>query len=67
MSKIRVISDIPVMDESGNVLHIRELAGPADEISAMDTSDLANGTLAFVSDSGVIKPFDEDDGWGEGV
>jgi len=67
MAKIRVVSDQPVMDDDGNILHIQELAGPADELDAMDTTHLANGTLGLESDTGLIRPFDEDDGWGEGV
>lgn len=65
MSKIRVISDLPVMDDNGNIKHAQVLAGPSDDREAMDTGELANGTLFLESDTGNIRPFDEDDGWGE--
>ena len=64
MAKIRVISDILTTDDSGNILHIMELCGPKDDIDAMDTSNLANGTFASESDTGKIRQFDEDNGWG---
>lgn len=61
MSKIRVISDIPVMDDSGNVLHIQELAGPSS--GTKPTDGMANGSLFLETDTGYIYVFDEDDGW----
>ena len=62
MAKIRVISDIPVMDDSGNLLHIQELAGSSDE--SKPTAGMANGSLFLETDTGLISVFDEDDGWG---
>lgn len=62
MAKIRVISDIPVMDDSGNLLHIQELAGPSDETKP--TAGMANGSLYLETDTGLISVYDEDDGWG---
>lgn len=62
MAKIRVISDIPVMDDSGNLLHIQELAGSSDE--PKPTDGMANGSLFLETDTGLISVFDEDDGWG---
>ena len=63
MAKIRVISDIPCLDDSGNVLHIKELAGPSDVTKP--TAGMANGSLYLETDTGLISVFDEDDGWGE--
>lgn len=63
MAKIRVISDILTTDDSGNLLHIQELAGPSD--ASKPTIGLANGSLFLESDTGKIAVFDEDDGWGE--
>ena len=62
MAKIRVISDIPVMDDSGNILHIQELAGDSNE--SKPTTGMANGSLYLETDTGMISVFDEDDGWG---
>ena len=62
MSKIRVISDILATDDSGNILHVQELAGPSSE--AKPTAGLANGSLFLESDTGLIAVYDEDDGWG---
>ena len=62
MSKFRTISDILTTDESGNLLHIVELAGPSDETKP--TTGLANGSLCLETDTGLIAVFDEDDGWG---
>lgn len=59
---IRVISDIPCIDESGNTLHIVELAGPSDE--TLPTDGIANGSLYLESDTGKIAVYDETDGWG---
>lgn len=64
MSKWRVISDQLTTDESGNILHIQELAGPSGETKP--TAGLANGSVAMETDTGLICLFDEDDGWGEG-
>lgn len=62
MDKIRVISDLPVMDDSGNILHIQELAGDSNE--SKPTDGIANGSLYLETDTGLISVFDEDDGWG---
>lgn len=62
MAKIRVISDLPVMDDSGNILHIQELAGDSNE--SKPTDGIANGSLYLETDTGLISVFDEDDGWG---
>lgn len=62
MAKIRVISDTPTMDDSGNLLHILELAGPSDE--SKPTDGVANGSLFLETDTGLISVYDEDDGWG---
>lgn len=62
MAKIRVISDIPVMDDSGNILHIQELAGDSNE--SKPTTGMANGSLYLETDTGLISVFDEDNGWG---
>lgn len=65
MSKIRVIDDLPVMDDIGNVIHAQVLAGPSDDREAMGTGHLANGTLFLESDTGKLYAFDEDSGWKE--
>lgn len=62
MAKIRVISDLPVLDDSGNILHIQELAGDSNE--SKPTTGMANGSLYLETDTGLISVFDEDDGWG---
>lgn len=62
MAKIRVISDLPVMDDSGNILHVQELAGDSNE--SKPTDGIANGSLYLETDTGLISVFDEDDGWG---
>ena len=62
MAKIRVISDLPVMDDSGNILHVQELAGNSNE--SKPTAGMANGSLYLETDTGLISVFDEDDGWG---
>lgn len=62
MSKIRTISDIPCMDDSGNLLHIVELAGDSNE--SKPTDGIANGSMYLETDTGKIALFDEDDGWG---
>ena len=62
MAKIRVICDIPTMDDSGNLLHIQELAGPSD--ATKPTTGVANGSLFLETDTGLISIYDEDDGWG---
>ena len=62
MAKIRVISDLPVMDDSGNILHIQELAGDSNE--SKPTDGIANGSIYLETDTGLISVFDEDDGWG---
>jgi hypothetical protein len=62
MAKIRVISDLPVMDDSGNLLHVQELAGSSSETKP--TAGMANGSLFLETDTGLISVFDEDDGWG---
>ena len=62
MAKIRVISDLPVMDDDGNLLHVQELAGSSSE--AKPTAGMANGSLYLETDTGLISVFDEDDGWG---
>lgn len=56
-----MISDIPVLDDSGNVLHIQELAGPSS--GKMPTDGMANGSLFLETDTGYIYLFDEDNGW----
>lgn len=63
MSKFRIISDTPVMSDSGVILHVVEMAGPSDETKP--TAGLANGSLCLESDTGLIAVFDEDNGWGE--
>ena len=60
---IRVISDIPVMDDTAGILHIQELAGNSDETKPTD--GLANGSMFLETDTGLIALYDEDDGWGE--
>jgi hypothetical protein len=62
MAKIRVISDLPVMDDDGNLLHVQELAGSSSETKPTD--GMANGSLYLETDTGLISVFDEDDGWG---
>jgi hypothetical protein len=62
MAKIRIISDMPVMDDNGNTLHIQELAGSSSETKP--TAGMANGSLFLETDTGLISVFDEDDGWG---
>lgn len=62
MAKIRVISDTPVLDDNGNTLHIRELAGSSSETKP--TTGMANGSLYLETDTGLISVFDEDNGWG---
>lgn len=62
MAKIRVISDLPVVDDSGNLLHVQELAGSSSE--AKPTAGMANGSMYLETDTGKIALFDEDDGWG---
>lgn len=65
MAKIRVIDDLPVMDDIGNIIHAQVLAGPSDDREAMGTGHLANGTLFLESDTGKLYAFDEDSGWKE--
>ena len=62
VTKIRVISDLPVMDDSGNLLHVKELAGSSFE--SKPTAGMANGSLYLEPDTGLISVFDEDAGWG---
>ena len=62
MAKIRVISDILTTDDSGNLLHIQELAGPSG--ASKPTTGLANGSMFMETDTGKISLYDEDDGWG---
>ena len=63
MSKIRILKDTPVLNDSGAVIHAVEMAGPSSE--AKPTSGLANGSLFLESDTGKIAVFDEDNGWGD--
>ena len=63
MSKIRVLKDTPVLNDSGVVIHAVEMAGPSGETKP--TSGLANGSLFLESDTGKIAVYDEDAGWGE--
>ena len=65
MAKIRVISDILTTDDSGNILHIQELAGPSG--ASKPTDGMANGSLFLETDTGLISVYDEDDGWGTAV
>jgi hypothetical protein len=50
------------MDDSGNLLHVQELAGSSSE--SKPTDGMANGSLYLETDTGLISVFDEDDGWG---
>ncbi len=59
---IRVIADIPVLDDSGDILHITEMAGPSTD--QKPTSGIANGSLFLESDTGKIAVYDETAGWG---
>lgn len=63
MSKIRVITDTPVLNDSGVTLYARGLAGPSSETKP--TADLANGSRFWETDTGKKFIFDEDDGWSE--
>ena len=62
MAKIRVLSDLLVVDDNGGILHVQELAGSSSEVTPTD--GMANGSLVLETDSGLISVFDEDDGWG---
>ena len=64
MSKIRVLKDTPVMDDSGNLLHVVELAGDSSETKP--TTGIAKGSMYMETDTRKVYLYDEDDGWDNG-
>jgi hypothetical protein len=61
--KIRVLSDMPVMNETGNLLHVQDLAGPAS--ASKPTEGLANGSVFIETDTGKLYIYDETAGWSQ--
>ena len=58
MSKIRVLKDTPVLNDSGVVIHAVEMAGPSG--ATKPTADLANGSMYIETDNnGNTVYFDE--------
>ena len=64
MSKIRVLKDTLTTDDSGNILHIVELAGDSNE--SKPTTGIANGSMYLETDTRKVYLYDEDDGWDNG-
>lgn len=64
MSKIRVLKDTLTTDDSGNILHIVELAGDSSE--SKPTTGIANGSMYLETDTRKVYLYDEDDGWDNG-
>ena len=64
MSKIRVLKDTLTTDDSGNILHIVELAG--DSTESKPTTGIANGSMYLETDTRKVYLYDEDDGWDNG-
>jgi len=64
MSKIRVLKDTLTTDDSGNILHIVELAGDSSE--SKPTDGIANGSMYLETDTRKVYLYDEDDGWDNG-
>jgi len=54
---IRVVGDVPVQDESGNLLHIQDMFGLSDD--SKPTTGLATGSSFVEVDTGKAFLFDE--------